>query len=154
MARPSVYFVEVQDSTGSFTYARWQSRWIEQAVTWNNSLWLYQRMAITGIMSGQTVGSQAQLQIPLTLATHELAKTIEYPPGVIRLEEYHLNDSLSLAAPQANQVKVAETIGQVVQTARTTSTLTITIGSALSPAGASFVPRRATTRLIGLGLVL
>ena len=154
MARPRAYFAQHQDSTGSFTYARWQSLWIEQAVTWDSQLWLYQKMVVSGIMSGQAVGAQAQLQVDLTVATDQLAQTLEYPPGIIKLEEYHLDDSLPITAPQAGQVKVAETIGQVVQVARTTSNLTFVVGSALSPAGSSFVPRRATTRLIGLGLVL
>ena len=154
MSRPVAYFVELLDSSGEFAYARWQSRWIEESVTWNNNTWKYQRMIVSGILSGNTLGSQTQLNVPLTIQTDSLSKALEYPPGIIKIEEYHLNDSLPLSAPQVDQILVNQTLGNVTQVSKTTSEVQFTIGLALSPGGSSFVPRRATTRLIGLGITL
>jgi hypothetical protein len=154
MSRPSAFFVELKNSEASFTYARWQSRWIEQVVTWEGQQWFYQRMRVTGVMSGQSLGAQAEIQIPLTDIAHNLMNILQYPPGIAIIRKYHMNANYTTVAPHPTQVVVAETVGQIVQVSRTMSEISIAIGSSLTPVGASFVPRRYTTRLIGLPLIL
>jgi hypothetical protein len=51
-------------------------------------------------------------------------------------------------------VLVGSTVGQVISASATVTSITLKLGSALSPVGAQFPPRTATSSLIGVPCVL
>jgi hypothetical protein len=67
------------------------------------------------------------------------------------LDVYQLaDDGTADTAPPAGAVLVGSAIGEVIGASGGLSSITVRIGSALSPVGAQFPPRSATTPLIGV----
>lgn len=150
MTRPFVYFIEIKDPQGGFTLARWQTRWIEQTISWEAVEWRYMPgLTASGVVSGQTIGSQASIIVPFTSETYDLAKKIASPPGIAIARKYDLVD----AVDTSQMVEIGNYMGQVTQIIRTDVSITFNLGLAISPIGASFPPRTVTTELIGNGMI-
>ena len=98
--RGQVLFVQLQDAGQTATMARWQSFWIDAAVSWESASWDYQQMDWAGITSGSG-GDQATLTLPRQLdhrvPTHLTKKrtvlvsvvgsVVEPPPFLGRLRQ-------------------------------------------------------------------
>jgi hypothetical protein len=151
MYRPFVYLIEIRDHLSQTTLARWQSRWVEEAITWDGQQWRYLAgLAASGVVSGQTIGAQASIALPLTHETLALATQIASPPGIAVIRKYDLVE----ATDTSQMLEVGNCIGQVTQITKTDTGLTFALGSSISPIGASFVPRTVTTELIGNGMII
>lgn len=153
MARGQAAFIELLDEGGT-TRARWQSFWVDQSVTWEGKSWDYQQLDWAGITSGQTTGEQAAITMPRLPSVQALMKQALYGPWVAKLRVYQFDETADAGSPQAAQILVGSTVGQVVSASATVTGITLKLGSALSPVGAQFPPRTATSALIGVPCVL
>jgi hypothetical protein len=77
-----------------------------------------------------------------------------YGPWIATLRVYQFDEALDTGAPQDGQVLVGSTVGQVISASATVTSITLKLGSALSPVGAQFPPRTATSSLIGVPCAL
>ena len=153
MARGQAAFIELLDEGGT-TRARWQSFWVDQSVTWEGKSWDYQQLDWAGITSGQATGEQAAITLPRLPSVQALMKQALYGPWVAKLRVYQFDETADAGSPQAAQILVGSTVGQVVSASATVTGITLKLGSALSPVGAQFPPRTATSALIGVPCVL
>ena len=134
----------------SFTLAAWQSRWIEQTITWNSKPWRYLAgLQVSGIVSGQAIGSQVTIILPFTMETINLAERIASPPGIAIVSKCDLCE----ATDTSQMLEIGNCIGQITQITVTDTQITFALGSSISPIGASFVPRTFTTELMGNGML-
>jgi hypothetical protein len=153
MARGQAAFAQITDESG-LTVARWQSFWVDQTVTWEGQAWDYQQMDWTGVTSGQVTGEQASITLPRLPSLQALLKRALYGPWVVSLRVYQFDETLDTGSPQAEQILVGSSVGQVVSASGLLSTITWKLGSALSPVGAQFPPRTATSSLIGVPCII
>ena len=149
MARGQVAFLQLANEGGA-VIARWQSFWVDLSVIWEGQLWDYQQMDWVGITSGQASAEQVTITLPRLPSVQSLVKRALYGPWVATLRVYQFDEVLDAGAPQSAQALVGSTVGQVVSASGSLTTLTMKLGSALSPVGAQFPPRTATTTLIGV----
>lgn len=154
MGRGQALFVELQDAGQVATMARWQSFWIDATVTWEGQSWQYQPMDWSGITSGGLSNDQASLVLPRLPSLQAIMRQALAGPWFATLRVYQFDEALDAGSPQAAQVLVGSCIGQVISASGTAASLTLSIGSALSPIGAQFPPVAATDDLIGVPCVL
>lgn len=148
--RGQVAFLSLGDGAGT-TYHRWQSHWLDQLVTWGGAVFGYVGFDWSGVVSGQAAGDQVTLSLPaspiaIALTERALSATWVATLGVYAFPDDGSGDS----GPPASMVLVADAIGEIVGATMTQSTVTWRLGSALSPVGAQFPPRSASTPLIGV----
>jgi hypothetical protein len=149
MARAQAQYLKLFN--GSTTYQRWQSYYVGQTVTWSSGSWLYQQFDCDGFTAGQG-SSEASLSVTLP-ATQFVVDQVERAlreAWLAELSLYEFDPLLGNATPQAAQALVAAYTGEVVSASGSLTTITISLGSSLSPVGAQVPPRQFTTRLIGV----
>jgi hypothetical protein len=131
--------------------ARWQS-YYNKPVTWQGNSWEYQAFIADGITDGLTGGeSNITVTAPGTtniVRTFELAITIG---ALVELSIYKFNPLFGNEQPQTIQRLVASFAGQVIGGGSLLTTVSIELGTALSPIGAQFPPRKFTTAIMGKG---
>lgn len=147
MARAQSHYLRI--FSGSFTYQRWQSYYVGEAVTWENALWGYEPFDIDGITVGEV---QSESSISVTLpATTSIIESVSAALEESRLAElriYEFDTTLG-AGPQASQALIASYVGEVVGVRGSFTSIVMELGSSLSPIGAQVPPRTFTTQLIG-----
>lgn len=149
MARAQAQYLRIFDAGA--TYQRWQSYYVGSTVTMSSASWIYQQFDADGITSGQGA-SEAAMSIVLP-ATQLVVDAVERALREAHLAElalYEFDPELGNSSPQAAQVLVAGFTGEVVSASATLSTITMSLGSSLSPVGAQIPPRQFSTRLIGV----
>ena len=149
MAFGSVAFVELTDGQGT-TYARWQSYWLDQAVTFLTQSWQYQQMDWAGVVSGVSTGEQASITVPATPSIRALVERALSGTWLAILTVYSCDEELADAGPPTEMILVGSAIGEVVAGGGGLTSITMQLGSALSPVGAQFPPRTMTTPMIGV----
>jgi hypothetical protein len=148
MARAQAQYLRIFDA--SSTYQRWQSYYVGTAVTWSGAAWDYQQFDCDGITSGQS-GSDGSMGVTLP-ATQYVINAIERALRDAQLMEillYEFDPTLNNATPQAGQSLVATFVGEVVSASGGLSSLSVALGSSLSPIGAQ-ATRYYTTEIIGV----
>ena len=154
MGRGQALFVQLQDAGQITTMARWQTGWIEQTVTWEGQPWDYRQMDWSGITSGSG-GDQATIKLPRLPSVQSMMRQALAGPWIATMRVYQFDDAdLDASGPQAGQILVGSCIGQVIGASATATSITLKLGSALSPVGAQFPPVTATDSLIGVPCVL
>jgi hypothetical protein len=149
MSAAQAAFLEIGDGFGA-VFARWQSYAIEEVITWDGQSWSYQQFDWAGITSGQAVGDQATITLPALPSVLELTPRSLAGAWVAFLRIIQWDDEASTNPPASGYVLAASCVGQVVGASGTLTQQTWRLGSALSPIGAQFPPRTATTALIGV----
>jgi hypothetical protein len=150
MARAQAALIEIGDGGGT-SFARWQSQWVNQVVSFGGLSWDYQQLSWSGVTSGQSSsGDQASITLPGTLANHSLVERAMAQRWLFSITVIEFDEEAGDAGPPASVNIAAATIGECVGGSRTLTSRTIQLGSALSPIGAQFPPRSATTELIGV----
>lgn len=151
MARAQSEYLRIYDSTG-LTYNRWQSYYANATVTYSGATWDYVPFVADGFTAG--VGAEESNisvrapAISLVVSTFETA--IEQGRLVdLSIYEFDTNDGNT--TPQAGQVLVGTYTGQVVGGSAGLTTITLQLGSALSPIGSQIPPRKFTTAIMGPG---
>jgi hypothetical protein len=149
MARAQAQYLRLFDAGA--TYQRWQSYYVGSAVTLSGATWIYQQFDCDGITSGQ---GAAEAAMGVTLpATALVVTVVERALREAQLAEvllYEFDPTINNATPQAAQTLVAAFIGEVVSASGGLTTITMALGSSLSPVGAQIPPRSFSTRLIGV----
>ena len=149
MARAQAQYLRM--FTGSTTYHRWQSYYVGQTVSWDSGSWLYQQFDCDGITAGQG-STEAALSVTLP-ATQFVVDQVERAlreGWLCELSLYEFDPTAGNTTPQAAQVLVAAFTGEVVSASGGLTTITVALGSSLSPVGAQIPWRQFTTRLIGV----
>jgi hypothetical protein len=153
MSLAQAAFLELSDGFGT-VFARWQSYGIEQVISWDGQAWEYRQFDWSGITSGQAVGDQAAITLPALSSTLELTPRALAGAWVASLRVIQWDDEASANPPASGYVLAASCVGQVIGASGSLTQYTWQLGSALSPIGAQFPPRSATTALIGVPLRL
>ena len=149
MSTAQAAFLELGDGFGT-VFARWQSYGIEQVINWDGQDWAYQQFDWAGITSGQAVGDQATVTLPALPSVLDLTPRALAGAWVASLRVIQWDDEASSTPPASGYVLAASCVGQVVGASGSLTQKTWRLGSALSPIGAQFPPRTATTALIGV----
>ena len=154
MARAQSQYLRIYDTNG-ITYHRWQSYYSGKAVTWSSASWQYVPFIADGIMAGIS-GDESGVTITAP-ATTFVVRAFEAALSSGRLADlsiYQFDSEIDNNDPQAGQQLVGAFTGQVVGASGGLTSMTIQLGSALSPVGAQIPPRRFTTAIMGKGASL
>lgn len=148
MARAQSQFLRIY--SGGITYNRWQSYYVNTSVTWESAQWSYQPFEADGITAGD-VESEASISITLPATTNVIDAVLTALDQVrlVELRLYEFDTLLGNSTPQAGQALIATYIGEVVNASGSFTSITMQLGSSLSPIGAQVPPRKFNTKLIG-----
>jgi hypothetical protein len=152
MARAQSQYLRIYD-TGGTTYQRWQSYYANASVTWSGASWLYVPFMADGFTAGIS-GDESSVTVtaPATsLVLDAFESAIKYG-RLAELSIYAFNTAAGNDTPQPMQIQIAGYTGQVVGGAANLTSLTLQLGSALSPVGAQIPPRRFTAAIMGQGV--
>jgi hypothetical protein len=148
MARGQSQYLRI--FSGSTTYQRWQSYYVNTSVTWESAAWSYQSFDADGITAGEV---QSESSISVTLpATTNVMEVVLQALNEARLAElrlYEFDTILGNSTPQTEQTLIASYLGEVVGVSGGFTSIQMELGSSLSPVGAQVPPRTFSTRLIG-----
>jgi hypothetical protein len=151
MARGQAQYLRIYDAAA--TYARWQGGYPGSTIVHDGATWSWLAFDCESLTDGS--GSDeggTSVDLP---ATPQVVAEVE---GALRagrlvtIESYEF-DTLqpgATVAPIADQTLVASFTGEVVGASGGVTTLTLELGSSLSPVGAQVPPRLLTTRLVGV----
>lgn len=151
MARAQSQFLRIFDPGGT-TYHRWQSYYTNKAVALDSHYWAYMPFVADGITAGSS-GDETSISIEAP-ATAEVIEAFEKALFYGRLAElriYAFNALVDNTTPDPSQVLTASFTGQVIGGSGNLITLTLQLGSAISPVGSQVPPRVFTTGIIGVG---
>jgi hypothetical protein len=150
--RAQSQYLRIYDIAG-VTYQRWQSYYANISVTWSGASWSYVPFIADGITAG---GSGTEQSVSVTAAATGLvvdAFLAAISDGrLVDLSIYQFDSIVNNNTPQAGQELVASYTGQVVGGNGGLTSLTMQLGSALSPVGAQVPPRRLTLAIMGQGI--
>lgn len=148
MARGQSQFLRI--FSGSTTYQRWQSYYVNTSVTWEGASWSYQPFDADGITAGEVQSeSSITVRVPATTNVIEVVLQALDEGRLVELRLYEFDTILGNSAPQAAQSLIASYLGEVVGVQGSFTSLNIELGSSLSPVGAQVPPRKFSTRLCG-----
>ena len=150
--RAQSQYLRIYDAAG-VTYQRWQSYYANASVAWSGSSWNYVPFIADGITAGS---SGTEESVSVTAAATGLvvdAFLAAITNGrLVDLSIYQFDSTINNNTPQAGQELMAAYTGQVVGGSGGLTSLTIQLGSALSPVGAQVPPRRLTLAIMGQGI--
>ena len=151
MARAQAQYLRIYE--GAFTHRRWQNGYINSTVAWAGGSWSFLDFDCDGLIDGAD-SDEGGLSVTLP-ATPEAIAEVEAALALTRLVELSVYEFDELQpgatiAPLPDQVLVASHIGEVVGASGVMESLTIEIGTSLTPIGAQIPPRMFTSRLVGV----
>jgi hypothetical protein len=148
MARAQSQYLRI--FSGSTTYQRWQSYYVNTSVTWESASWSYQPFDADGITAGEVQSeSSISIQLPATTNVIEVVLQALNKARLAELRLYEFDMLLGNSAPQTGQRLIASYLGEVVGVQGSFTSIQLELGSSISPVGAQVPPRTYTTRLIG-----
>lgn len=154
MSRAQAQYLRIYDTAGA-TYQRWQSYYANTSVTWDSAQWVYVPFIADGLTAGIS-GDETDINVTApanTIVMNAFEAAIK-AGRLVDLSIYQFDATVDNSAPQAIQSLVAQFTGQVVGGSGGLTSLTIQLGSALSPVGAQIPPRKFATSMIGKGAKL
>ena len=149
MARGQSQYLRIFDDSG--TYHRWQSYYVNTIISFGGSSWIFHHFDVDGFTVGQT-GDEGgvSVSIPATAYVMDIVADCLRNARLVELAMYEFNTLLGDDEPQEDQVLIASYVGEVVAAAGTLESISLELGSSLSPVGAQIPPRKFTSRLIGV----
>jgi hypothetical protein len=153
MARGQSQYLRIFDTSG--TYQRWQNYYVNSTVTFDSASWAFLGFDVDGFTAGQT-GDEGGVSVTLP-ATAFIIDTVEDALRNARLVELSMYEFDTLDGnntPQAGQELIASYVGEVVGAGGPFESISLELGSSLSPVGAQVPPRKFTSRLIGVPVKL
>jgi hypothetical protein len=154
MARGQAQYLRIFDESAG-TLQRWQNYYINSTVTYDAATWVFLGFDVDGFTAGQT-GDEGGVSVTLP-ATAFMIDTVEDALRNARLVELQMFEFDTLDgndAPQADQQLIASYVGEVVGAGGPFESISLELGSSLSPVGAQVPPRKFTSRLIGVPVKL
>ena len=148
MARGQSQYLRI--FSGSTTYQRWQSYYVNTSVTWESAAWSYQPFDADGITAGE-VQSESSISVTLPATTNVMEVVLQAldEARLAELRLYEFDTILGNSTPQTGQTLIASYLGEVVGVSGGFTSIQMQLGSSLSPVGAQVPPRKFTTTLIG-----
>ena len=153
MARGQAQYLRIFDNAG--TYQRWQNYYVGSTVTFSSQSWDFQPFDVDGFTAGQT-GDEGGVSVTLP-ATAFVIDTVTDAMRNARLVELTMYEFETLDGndtPQSGQALIASYVGEVVGGGGPLESISLELGSSLSPVGAQVPPRKFTSRLIGVPVKL
>ena len=153
MARGQSQYLRIFDTAG--TYQRWQNYYVNSTVTYDSAAWAFLGFDVDGFIAGQT-GDEGGVSVTLP-ATAYIVDTVEDALRNARLVELQMFEFDTIDgndAPQDGQQLIASYVGEVVGAGGPFESISLELGSSLSPVGAQVPPRKYTSRLIGVPVKL
>lgn len=148
MARAQAQYLRI--FSGSTTYQRWQSYYVNTSVSYGSAVWAYQPFDADGITAGE-VQSESSISVRLPATTNAIEVVLQ-ALGEARLAElqlYEFDTLLGNSTPQAGQTLIASYLGEVVGVSGSFTSIEMELGSSLAPIGAQVPPRKFTSKLTG-----
>ena len=148
MARAQAQYLRI--FSGSITYQRWQSYYVNSSVSYGSNVWAYQPFDADGITAGE-VQSESSITVRLPATTNAIEVALQALDGarLAELQLYEFDTLLGNATPQAGQTLIASYLGEVVGVSGGFTSIEMELGSSLAPIGAQVPPRKFTTKLTG-----
>jgi hypothetical protein len=148
MARGQSQYLRI--FSGSTTYQRWQSYYVNTSVTYGGAVWAYQPFDADGITAGE-VQSESSISVTLQATTNVMEVVLQAlnEARLAELQLYEFDTLLGNSTPQTGQTLIASYLGEVVGVSGGFTSIQMQLGSSLSPVGAQVPPRTFSTRLIG-----
>lgn len=151
MARAQAQYLCIYDDAGS-TFQRWQSYYANATVSWAGAAWSYVPFIADGFTEGMSGDeSNITVQAPAITTVVSAFETAILNGRMVELLTYQFNPDLGNDSPQAGQTLIARFTGQVAGGSAGLTTMTLQLGSAISPVGAQIPPRTFTTAIMGKG---
>jgi hypothetical protein len=149
MARGQSQYLRIFDDSG--TYHRWQSYYYGATVTYGGASWSFQQFDVDGFVDGQT-GDEGGISVtlPATALVMDVVADALRNARLVELTTYEFDTLEGNDAPQADQDLIASYVGEVVAAGGPFESVSLELGSSLSPVGAQVPPRKFTSRLIGV----
>jgi hypothetical protein len=148
MARAQAQYLRI--FSGSTTYQRWQSYYVNTSVSYDSNVWAYQPFDADGITAGE-VQSESSISVTLPATTNVMEVVLQAldEARLAELRLYEFDTILGNSTPQTGQTLIASYLGEVVGVSGSFTSIQMQLGSSLSPVGAQVPPRTFSTRLIG-----
>jgi hypothetical protein len=148
MARAQSQYLRI--FSGSTTYQRWQSYYVNTSVTWESASWSYQPFDADGITAGE-VQSESSISIRLPATTNVIEVVLQAldEARLAELQFYEFDAILGNSTPQTGQRLIASYLGEVVGVKGGFTEIEMELGSSLAPVGAQVPPRTYSSRLVG-----
>jgi hypothetical protein len=148
MARAQSQYLRI--FSGSTTYQRWQSYYVNTSVTWESASWSYQPFDADGITAGE-VQSESSISIRLPATTNVIEVVLQAldEARLAELQFYEFDTILGNSTPQTGQTLIASYLGEVVGVKGGFTEIEMELGSSLAPVGAQVPPRTYSSRLVG-----
>jgi len=148
MARAQAQYLRI--FSGSITYQRWQSYYVNTSVSYDSAVWAYQPFDADGITAGE-VQSESSITVRLPATTNAIEVALQALDGarLAELQLYEFDTLLGNATPQAGQTLIASYLGEVVGVSGSFTSIEMELGSSLAPIGAQVPPRKFTSKLTG-----
>ena len=148
MARAQAQYLRI--FSGSTTYQRWQSYYVNTSVTYGGAVWAYQPFDADGITAGEVQSeSSISIRLPATTNVVEVVLQALNESRLAELQFYEFDTLLGNSTPQAGQSLIASYLGEVVSVQGSFTSIEMELGSSLAPVGAQVPPRTYSTQLIG-----
>ena len=148
MARAQAQYLRIL--SGSTTYQRWQSYYVNTSVSYGSAVWAYQPFDADGITAGEVQSeSSISVRVPATTNAIEVALQALDEARLAELQLYEFDTLLGNSTPQAGQTLIASYLGEVVGVSGSFTSIEMELGSSLAPIGAQVPPRKFTSKLTG-----
>ena len=148
MARAQAQYLRI--FSGSTTYQRWQSYYVNTSVSYDSNVWAYQPFDADGITAGEVQSeSSITVRLPATTNAIEVALQALDEARLAELQLYEFDTLLGNSTPQAGQTLIASYLGEVVSVSGSFTSIEMELGSSLAPIGAQVPPRKFTSKLTG-----
>jgi hypothetical protein len=130
---------------------RWQMYWAG-TITYSGHEWHYMQFDAPGVADGDP-GSERNISVVMA-ATSRAVRAFERALAagwLVQLTMYEFDAEEGQSGPPSGMELTAQFDGQAVSGKATVSSLTLDLGTALAPVGATVPPRILTTALMGVG---
>lgn len=149
--RAQSHFLKIYNS--STVFERWQNYYVNSTITYDdgtgNQSWLYYPFVTNGLTSSSASGGNSiSIEVPATKKAVDAFVKALARGYFCRILVFEFDSRLSHAAP-TSQTTIIDFSGIVSNIDGTFTSLSINLGSALSPVGAQAPPRRFTTFQVG-----
>lgn len=154
MARAQSQYLRIIDAAG-VVYSRWQSYYANTTVSWDGGAWQYVPFIADGFTAGVS-GDETDISVtaPATSVVMKAFEEALLKGFFAEISIYQFDTIFGNDTPQDDQELVASYIGQVTGGEGGLTSVTMNLGSGLSPVGAQIPPRKFTTAIMGRGAKL
>jgi hypothetical protein len=149
MARGQSQYLRIFDEAG--TLHRWQNYYTNAAVIIDGERWSFMAFDVDGFTAGQT-GDEGGVSVtlPATADVVDVVADALRNARLVELTMYEFDTLLGNDAPQVDQDLIASYVGEVTGAGGPFESVSLELGSSLSPVGAQVPPRKYTSRLVGV----